>query len=118
MRETQFIGQNKKKWARFESIQRKGGADPDELTGLFVDITDDLSYARGFYPNRSVRVYLNQLAQRSFHALYRNKRGGFRRVLHFWIEDLPRLLFAHRKELRLSFLLFILAIFIGVLSSY
>ena len=59
MRETSFIKQNKEKWKEFESILEKKDKDPDKLNDLFIQITDDLSYSRTFYPNRSVRVYLN-----------------------------------------------------------
>ncbi|HCA83669.1 MAG TPA: stage II sporulation protein M, partial [Flavobacteriales bacterium] len=59
MKETSFIQQNKDKWKRFEELNRSGQADPEELSRLFVEITEDLSYARTFYPKRSVRVYLN-----------------------------------------------------------
>ena len=60
MKETSFIKQNKKKWARFEKLSGKKNNDPDEVSELFTEITEDLSYARTFYPRRSVRVYLNQ----------------------------------------------------------
>ena len=66
MRETNFINQNKKKWQEFESALDGQYHDPDRLSEQFIQITDDLSYARTFYPNRSVRVYLNSLAQRIF----------------------------------------------------
>ncbi len=56
MRETKFIEQNKEKWADFEQMLREDRRDPEKLNDLFVQITDDLSYARTFYPNRSVRM--------------------------------------------------------------
>ena len=65
MKEQKFINQNKEKWLRFEQLgskKKKGKINPDELSSLFISITDDLSYARTYYKNRSVRVYLNKLA--------------------------------------------------------
>ena len=69
MRETGFIKQNKEKWKEFEKTLNYKDKDPDKLNNLFIQITDDLSYSRTFYPNRSVRVYLNNLAQQIFHSI-------------------------------------------------
>ena len=66
MRETKFIQQNKEKWQEFESFLDGQYKDADKLSNLFIQVTDDLSYSRTFYPNRSVRVYLNGLAQQTF----------------------------------------------------
>ena len=73
MRETSFIKQNKDKWKEFEHDLNKENADPDKLSDLFIQITDDLSYSRTFYPNRSVRVYLNNIAQQIFYSIYKNE---------------------------------------------
>ncbi|MBL7783270.1 MAG: stage II sporulation protein M [Saprospiraceae bacterium] len=117
MRETKFIEQNKEKWADFEQMLRENRHDPDKLNNLFVQITDDLSYARTFYPNRSVRMYLNSLAQRIFHRVYRGKRFPVERLRLFWTDELPQLMWETRKALLLSFSIFVLAFAIGVLSS-
>ncbi len=117
MRETKFIEQNKEKWADFEQMLREDRRDPDKLNDLFVQITDDLSYARTFYPNRSVRMYLNSLAQRIFHNIYRGKRFPAERLRLFWTDELPELMWNSRKALLLSFSIFALAFSIGVVSS-
>ncbi len=117
MRETKFIEQNREKWAEFEQMLRENRRDPDKLNELFIQITDDLSYARTFYPNRSVRMYLNGLAQRVFHNIYRGKRFPAERLKRFWSDELPQLMWESRQALLLSFGLFILAFAIGVASS-
>ncbi|MBI5914483.1 MAG: stage II sporulation protein M, partial [Bacteroidetes bacterium] len=73
MRETSFIRQNEKKWKEFEQLLNGQHHDPEKLNDLFIQVTDDLSYARTFYPNRSVRVYLNGLAQKVFFNIYKTK---------------------------------------------
>ncbi len=117
MRETKFIEQNQEKWADFEEMLRQNHRDPERLNDLFVQITDDLSYARTYYPNRSVRMYLNGLAQRIFHNVYRGKRFPARRFRLFWTDELPRQMWEARQALWLSFGIFALACGIGVLSS-
>src|SRR5680860_982615 len=59
MKESDFIEQNKEKWKNFEHNLIKKDATPQEISKLFVQITDDLSYARTFYSARSVKIYLN-----------------------------------------------------------
>jgi uncharacterized membrane protein SpoIIM required for sporulation len=117
MRETNFIEQNKEKWSKFEQILKESKKDPEELSNLFMEITDDLSYSRSFYPNRSVRVYLNNLAQRVFYDIYRNRKSRLKRFWQFWRDDVPQILFESRFDLLLSFIIFMLAISIGVFSS-
>lgn len=116
MRETKFIEQNKDKWQEFERVLGGQYQDPDKLNDLFVHITDDLSYSRTFYPNRSVRVYLNGLAQRIFFSIYKNKQSQFGRLISFWTDELPRLTYEARIDFRLSFLIFLLSLLIGALS--
>lgn len=117
MKETKFIEQNKEKWAEFEQMLREDRRDPEKLNDLFIQITDDLSYARTFYPNRSVRVFLNSLAQRVFHNIYRGRRFPAERLRLFWTDELPRIMWESRKALLLSFVLFALSFGIGVVSS-
>ena len=116
MRETKFIEQNKDKWQEFERVLGGQYQDPDKLNDLFVHITDDLSYSRTFYPNRSVRVYLNGLAQSIFFSIYKNKQSQFGRLISFWTDELPRLMYEARTDFRLSFLIFLLSLLIGALS--
>jgi len=117
MRETSFIRQNKDKWAEFEEILEQKERDPEKLNELFVQITDDLSYSRTFYPNRSVRVYLNSLAQRIFFRVYRGRHKTGNRVVSFWLDELPRLMYEARRDFTLSFFVFLLAFGMGMLSS-
>lgn len=116
MRETQFIKQNQEKWSEFEHTLKGEAKDADHLRSLLVQITDDLSYSRTFYPNRSVRVYLNSLAQKVFLQLYRNRRTPLGKLLTFWTDELPQEIYQARRAFRLAFFLFVLCFGIGVLS--
>lgn len=116
MRETQFIKQNQEKWSEFEHTLKGEAKDADRLRSLLVQITDDLSYSRTFYPNRSVRVYLNSLAQKVYLQLYRNRRTPLGKLLTFWTDELPKEVYDARRAFRLAFFLFVLCFGIGVLS--
>ncbi|MBX7108769.1 MAG: stage II sporulation protein M [Chitinophagales bacterium] len=117
MRESNFIRQNRDKWKEFEEILNHEKKDPEKLGNLFVQITDDLSFSRTFYPNRFVRVYLNNLAQRTFLSIYKNKKEKRGRFFLFWKEELPLLIYASRVEFLLSFCVFLLSFCIGVFSG-
>lgn len=117
MRETKFIQQNKDKWHEFERTLDQPYSDPDKLNDLFVQITDDLSYSRTFYPNRSVRVYLNGLAQRIFSDIYKKRRPQYDRLRTFWTKELPILVYESRRDFLIAGLIFGLAVLIGWVSS-
>ena len=116
MRETQFIDKNKDKWGQYEKALERERQDPDLLSELYIHATDDLSYSRTFYPNRSVRVYLNSLAQRIFFSIYKNRRSKMGRLVLFWTDELPHLIYEARREFLFAFLLFVGSFLIGALS--
>lgn len=92
--------------------------DADKIQQLFVKVSSDLSYARSFYPNRSVRTYLNDLTQRAYNEFVRKeKQSVFVAISDFFKTILPAEIYHSRKQLFLSFLVFSLAVFIGALSS-
>ena len=117
MKETRFIEQNKEKWAEYEQLLGEKRPDPERLSELFVQITDDLSYARTFYPNRSVRVFLNSMASRIFQNIYRGKSFPGGRLVQFWRTELPQALWEGRMAILLSFSIFTIAFITGVVSS-
>lgn len=117
MRETEFISQNKEKWQEFEKSLKQKSRDAEKLSELFVETTDDLSYSRTYYPNRSVRVYLNGIAQTVYQSLYKtdkDKRGSFTK---FWKETLPEVMWRSRTQLLISVLVFVGATCIGLWSA-
>ncbi len=118
MREAAFIQRNRERWQRLEAVSQGLAAAPaDEISALYVTLTDDLSYARTFYPGSNVQDYLNGLAVRVHQHIYRNRRmprGSFAR---FWKVDVPLAMAATRPLLLLSFTVFALAVAIGALSA-
>lgn len=118
MREKDFVEQNKEKWKRFEDIASKSSnSNPDELDDLYTKITNDLSFARTYYYRRSIRVYLNNLAQSIYSELYKYRKGRKNAFVSFWTEQLPQSLYLARKELNISLIFFVFAMVLGILSS-
>lgn len=117
MKETRFIDQKKAHWTELEEALISGSRDPDQLSDLFVQVTDDLSYARTFYGNRVVRVYLNQLTQRLFRSLFRNTVQHGKKLRAFVSSELPASIFLSRKSLITALVVFVISLGIGVFSS-
>ncbi|WP_286756402.1 stage II sporulation protein M [Roseivirga sp. UBA838] len=118
MRESVFVKANISKWEKFESlISSKEKKDPDELASLFIQLTDDLAFARTHYPKSDVTSYLNNLSTKVHQDIYRNKKERKNRFVRFWKYELPEIFWAHRKEFMASFLFFLVSCIIGAFSA-
>ena len=75
MREITFIKQNKEKWLEIEQvIDGKVKKNPDDLSSLYINLVNDLSFAQTYYPKSKTTVYLNHLASLIFQRIYKTKR--------------------------------------------
>lgn len=119
MKETDFIQQNKDKWAHLEAQvkTKKKHRKYDHLGEQFVLLSEDLSYAQTYYPRRSVRLYLNGLAQRLYKNVFNARTKDKNAKLRFWTHELPTALWESRLELSIALAIFLLAAFVGVVSS-
>ena len=119
MKEVQFIKNNSERWREVELFLSKKTSfqDPDKLAELFIQLTDDLSYSKTFYPQSKTTLYLNSLASKVHQSVYKNKKEKRSRIITFWKYELPEIFFARRKELLISFIVFFTAVVIGVVSS-
>lgn len=118
MREAAFAKQNKDKWLRFESVLRNNiQISPDELSALYVEITDHLSYAQTFYPKGNTLKYLNGLSVLAHQKIYKTKRESRSRLITFYTKEFPLFFFQYQKQLLLAFCTFALFMIIGAYSS-
>jgi uncharacterized membrane protein SpoIIM required for sporulation len=118
MREAVFIKKNTPRWKEFEGLLTTGRSkNPDQLAGLFVQLTDDLSFARTHYPDSQTTAYLNALTARVHQSIYRNRKEEKSRFVNFWRYELPRLFRSAHRQLLYSALIFGLAMLIGAVST-
>ena len=118
MREAAFVKQNQVRWQQFEKILTGSlQPNPDKLSEVFIQITDDLSFARTQYPDSRVTQYLNQLASKIHLEIYKNKKENRNRIITFWKFDVPLVMYAARKQMLYSFVLFMIACVVGVVST-
>lgn len=118
MREVYFIKQNKEKWLGIEQvIQGKIKKNPDDLSSLYINLVNDLSFAQTYYPKSNTVVYLNHLSSQIFQKIYKTKRAEENRLVYFFKTEVPLIVYDHRRYLIYSFLFFIFFMLIGVLSA-
>lgn len=117
MKETQFIDQNRQKWSDFEEALAEAHKSPDKLHDIYIQVTDDLSHAQTFYPTRSVRAYLNGLAQAVFGLIYKQKKSPLSKLRLFFTDELPQVVYESRWSFFWATAFFILAFVIGFVSS-
>ncbi|MGM0636365.1 MAG: stage II sporulation protein M [Bacteroidota bacterium] len=114
MREAAFVKQNKNKWSKFERVlQNNVELSPDEVSDLYIEVTDDLSYAQTFYPESETTTFLNQLATSAHQKIYKNKRESKNRIIRFYIDEFPRFFYQYHKLFYWSFGIFLLFNIIG-----
>jgi len=114
MREALFLKQNKERWQQYERVPT---SDPDELAERFVQLTDDLAYARTFYPKSKTVTYLNGLASHFHLAIYKNRKEKRNRFVDFWVIELPLTLARYQRQLLYAFLFFMVFFLIGWISA-
>ncbi|MDH6354018.1 putative membrane protein SpoIIM required for sporulation [Dysgonomonas sp. PH5-45] len=116
MREALFIKQNKDKWQKIDEAATLRNISAKELADNYIELTDDLSYARTFYPKSNTERYLNQLANKYFTQIYSHKKKEKGRFKRFWVTDLPLIMYQYRKMMLLSFIIFAVSMFLGAFS--
>jgi len=114
MREALFVKKNTEKWQQYDRMQQ---ANPDEVANQFIEITNDLAYAKTFYPKSKTTAYLNGLASKLHQSVYKNKKEKSNRFIHFWKSELPLLFLEHRKQVIYALLFFVISCAIGAMSA-
>lgn len=118
MREALFVKKNQEKWQLFEdALDKRVDLSPEKLSDLYIEITDDLSFAKSFYPNSRTVAYLNTLASSAHLKIYKTKRESKNRIFSFFKWEFPLMFYKHQKQLLISFLVFFFFFIVGVFSA-
>lgn len=118
MREAAFLKKNKDKWLLFEAVlDGKKDIEPDKLSDLYLEITDDLSYASSFYPKSNTSLFLNALAVKAHQKIYKSKKESKNRFISFFKTECPLLFYNYQKQLAIAFLVFVLFTIAGAYSA-
>lgn len=114
MREARFVALNKNKWKEMEKWQE---LDSEALAANFMELSDDLAYARTFYPGSDSERYLNQLISHYQVSVNSGSVERKRNLASFWKQDFPLLLASQYRTFLFAFLVFILSVALGAFSA-
>jgi uncharacterized membrane protein SpoIIM required for sporulation len=118
LREVTFIKNNEERWKSFESLLSADRvADPDKLADLYIELSDDLAYARSHFPGSSAEQYLNSLTVRVHDEIHQTRKEEAGRFITFWTRELPVIYSGRQKELLYSLIVMIVALAIGYISQ-
>lgn len=119
MKEFQFVQKNENLWKDIEKFL-EGGASvtPDELAVYYTSIVNDLSYVQTFFPESHLVSYLNHLSSSLHRRIYQTKKEDQSRFWTFWTEEIPLAIRESHRDLFMSFLIFMISIAIGAISTY
>lgn len=116
MREAQFLKQNAEKWNRYRE-ELDDNISTEVIASRFTELTDDLAYARTFYPDSNTVKFINGLAAQFHQKIYRNKKERSSRIFSFWQFELPYLFKRYQKQFLVSLSFFVLFSLMGALSA-
>lgn len=110
--------QNKEKWIVFEkALHNNLKINPDDLASYYIQLTNDLSYAQTYYPGSKTLLYLNSLASEAHQKIYITKRESKNKIISFWKYEFPLFFRKYQKTLLFTFLFFMSAVLIGIVST-
>lgn len=118
MKEVTFIRRNIERWKETEQLVEKADTlSPDRLADAYTELTADLAFAQTHYPASRITIYLNNLASALHNKIYRNRRERWSRIITYWTQEVPRTMHDSRRELFLSFSIFLFSVLVGIVST-
>lgn len=108
---------NKAKWQEFEEKLKSDRTSSEEISKMYIHLTEDLAFAKGKFPRADFTGYLNKLALEAHNLIYRNKPEQKNRIVQFWAEEVPKLMYTSSRPMAYSFLILLAGILLGALSS-
>lgn len=118
MKETIFIQRNGKRWRETElALNSESTIGPDRLYELFIELTDDLAYARTYYRGSITAEYLNQLTIKAHEEIYKNKKEKRNQLTVFFKYQYPYLIYKYRKYITYAFIFTLITFVLGFFSA-
>jgi uncharacterized membrane protein SpoIIM required for sporulation len=117
MNEIRFIKLNGKRWQDFDNFLNENEiSNPDQLAQLYVELTDDLAYARTFFPNSKTTKYLNQITFKAHQQIFKRRKVASNSIIKFFLNDYPLTIYENRKTIFIAFIFFVISAIIGAAS--
>jgi len=118
LKEIVFINRNTQRWKSLEAIlDNQDRVNPEALAGLYFQLTDDLAYARTYFPQSRITLYLNNLTVKAHHLIYKNKKTGKKGFINFWKHSYPVIIKENQRYIFYAFVILLISAAIGALSA-
>jgi len=117
MKQSVFIKINKAKWQEYEDKLKRERTPAEEVAKMYVHLTEDLAFAKGRFPKAELTAYLNKLALQAHNLIYRNKPERKNRLITFWKEEVPHLIYSSGRPMLYSFLILVAGVLLGAMSA-
>ncbi len=91
--------------------------DADETARNFVQLVDDLSYAKTYYPTSRVTKYINALATKIYLGIYQSRKEEGNRFARFWKYDVPLTVVKHWRVMLFTIFVFFLFWTVGFFTA-
>ncbi len=116
MKQSVFVKLNKEKW---EAYEKALGDSPsaDDLSKIYVHLTEDLAFSKAKYPKTSLTAYLNELSLKVHNLIYKNKPEGKGRFIKFWKYEVPLEMKKAKMPMLYSFLIMAVGVLVGAIST-
>ncbi|HEX8314721.1 MAG TPA: stage II sporulation protein M [Flavisolibacter sp.] len=82
-----------------------------------MQLVDDLSYAKTFYPSSRATRYINSLASKIYLGIYQNRKEESNRLFRFWKYDVPLTVYKHWRIMLFCFFIFFLFYTVGFFTA-
>lgn len=117
MNEIRFIKLNGSRWQDFDNfLNENKKSNPDHLAKTYVELTDDLAYAKTFFPESKTTKYLNQITFKAHQQIFKRRKVARNKLIEFFIRDYPLTIYTNRKTILIAFIFFVFSAIIGAAS--
>ena len=118
MNEVNFIRASKERWRALEGyLKSTTNLMPERTVELYQSCADDLSFMKTHFPDSTSIAYLESLVVRTHRMIYSGSIIDRKRIWTYWTYDIPEAIWQSRRDIFISFIIFIIAILIGWFSS-
>lgn len=117
MKESQFIFSNKDKWKNFEEELKNKNISPEFVEYTYNELSEDLTMARTRFPQRSIRVYLNNRLSNIYQNIFLKKRFSIQNIIQLFSKDIPISASVAGKMMWLSCIFVLTGFIIGWLGN-
>ncbi|MEM7298808.1 MAG: stage II sporulation protein M, partial [Bacteroidota bacterium] len=117
MKQAIFVKLNQDKWTGYEKSLESGKLTADQLSKMYVHLTEDLAFSKAKYPRTALTAYLNKLSLKIHNLIYKNKPESKGRFVRFWKREVPMEMARASKPMIYSFLIMAVGVLVGVIST-